>query len=130
MAPEILNQQVIDEKCDVWSLGILMYVLLCGNSPYKGTDPEIIEQIKSGKIEYNDADWGDKSNDAKDLIKKLLKFNKNERICTSEAYSHPWIQQNTHVDPLNEKMMKKILTFYAKNKIKNLLDQLVNRCDN
>ena len=83
MAPEILNQQVIDEKCDVWSLGILMYVLLCGNSPYKGTDPEIIEQIKSGKIEYNDADWKDKSNDAKDLIKKLLKFNKNERICTN-----------------------------------------------
>ncbi len=53
VAPEILTKLPYDEKCDVWSLGILMYILLCGYPPFFGnTDSEIYEKVKKGKFEF------------------------------------------------------------------------------
>jgi calcium-dependent protein kinase len=69
-----------------------MYILLCGYPPFWGkTDNDIYEKVKKGKFEFYQEDWGHISEDAKDLIKKLLEYNPNDRISTAEAFAHPWI---------------------------------------
>ncbi|KAL4492576.1 hypothetical protein ABPG72_007689 [Tetrahymena utriculariae] len=135
VAPEILTKKPYDEKCDVWSLGVIMYILLCGYPPFWGqTDQEIYEKVKKGKFEFYDEDWADRSSDSKDLITKMLQYDPKERISATEAYAHPWILSNVHVEPLNDNMMKKLSQFAAKNKLRiailNLMaNQVLNTQD-
>lgn len=57
----------------MWSLGIITYILLCGNAPFKGkTDSELFEKIKNGEINYDVSDWKHISKNAKDFVSKLL----------------------------------------------------------
>ncbi|KAL4446120.1 hypothetical protein ABPG74_021659 [Tetrahymena malaccensis] len=135
VAPEILTKKPYDEKCDVWSLGVIMYILLCGYPPFWGqTDQEIYEKVKKGKFEFYEEDWADRSSDAKDLISKMLQYDPKDRISATEAYAHPWILSNVHVEPLDDKMMKKLSQFAAKNKLRiailNLMaNQVLNTQD-
>eukprot|EP00825_Cyclidium_porcatum_P045113 TRINITY_DN6771_c0_g1_i3.p1 TRINITY_DN6771_c0_g1~~TRINITY_DN6771_c0_g1_i3.p1 ORF type:complete len:455 (+),score=106.20 TRINITY_DN6771_c0_g1_i3:263-1627(+) len=121
IAPEILSNQPYDEKCDVWSLGVIMYILLCGYPPFWGkTDQEIYDKVKQ------EEDWEMISEDAKALIVKMLTYNPVDRISATEAYAHPWIQTNVWVEPLDEKMMKKLVSFSSKNKIRAAILQLIS----
>ncbi len=126
VAPEILNKQPYDEKCDVWSLGVILYIMLCGYPPFWGkTDQEIYEKVKEGTVEFYNEDWDHISDDAKDLIRKMLTYKPSERISTAEAYAHPWIAHNVHVEPLDDKIMRKLATFTARNKIGVAFMQLI-----
>ena len=90
-APEVLNNNY-NEKCDLWSCGVMMYLMLCGKQPFNGdNDDEIYEKIRLCKIDFNDEEWDNISNDAKDLIKKLLIKDINKRYSAKKALSHPWI---------------------------------------
>lgn len=66
------------------------------------------------------------SEDAKALIVKMLTYNPVDRISATEAYAHPWIQTNVWVEPLDEKMMKKLVSFSSKNKIRAAILQLIS----
>ena len=69
MAPEVFSRQYT-EKCDIWSAGVMLYVLLCGYPPFFGeTQEEIISKIREGKLEFEDEVWENISVLAKDLIK-------------------------------------------------------------
>lgn len=104
-----------------------MYILLCGYPPFNGSqDSEIFDKIKKGKYEFDKDDWDCISNDAKELINKMLVYNPADRISATEAYAHPWIQSNVYVEPLDEKVMKKFNIFCAKNKIKSALMYLAS----
>ena len=93
-APEVLNNNY-NEKCDLWSCGVMMYLMLCGKQPFNGdNDDEIYEKIRLCKIDFNDEEWDNISNDAKDLIKKLLIKDINKRYSAKKALSHPWIVKN------------------------------------
>lgn len=86
VAPEILSKLPYDEKCDVWSLGVIMYIMLCGYPPFWGSnDREIYDKVKKGKYEFYSEDWDHISEDAKDLINKMLKYSPAERIAATEA---------------------------------------------
>ena len=82
MAPEVLNKNY-NTKCDVWSCGVVLYILLCGYPPFNGDDSEIKRRISLGKFDFDRRnhfnllaeDWDNISKDAKDLINKLLTFN-------------------------------------------------------
>ena len=72
VAPEVLKGKY-DCRCDNWSLGVITYVLLCGNPPFfGGNNKEIFGKILSGKFEFKGNEWKDVSNEAQDFIKKLL----------------------------------------------------------
>jgi calcium-dependent protein kinase len=69
MAPEVLKKSY-DEKCDIWSCGVVMYILLCGYPPFRGkTLDELNANILKGKVQFNTPEWHDVSKKAKDLIK-------------------------------------------------------------
>ena len=92
IAPEVLNNNY-DEKCDLWSCGVILYAMLSGEPPFYGeSDEEIYSQILNTKVKFNQPIWENISSEAKDLIQKLLTKNHKYRLSAVEALKHPWIQ--------------------------------------
>jgi len=91
MSPELLKGKY-DRSCDLWSIGTITYILLCGFPPYNGDDdPEIFEAIKNDQFDFPGQAWVDKSDVVKDFIKGLLRKDPQKRFTTEEALAHPWI---------------------------------------
>lgn len=96
IAPEVLNEKY-DEKCDVWSAGVIMYIILCGYPPFNGeNDNEILAKIKTGKFTFPEEEWEEVSSDAKDLIKKMLAFKSEDRLSASDCLNHSWLKDNNN----------------------------------
>jgi serine/threonine protein kinase len=94
MSPEVLKRNY-DRATDVWSIGVVAYILLCGYPPFNGSnDEKIHESILAGKLRFNGKGWGDKSRDAKDFISCLLRRD-CDRISIKQALNHPWIVKNS-----------------------------------
>jgi len=90
IAPEVIKE-VYDEKCDIWSLGVIFYVLLCGYPPFNGdTDVEIMQNVQKGKFVFPEEEWGVISKEAKDLISKMLTYEPSKRISAKQVLLHPW----------------------------------------
>jgi len=90
IAPEVLNNQY-NEKCDMWSCGVIMYILLSGCPPFYGkNDQEIYSSIKMGKYSFRQKIWESVTNEAKNLIKKLLELDFSKRPTAQEAIQDPW----------------------------------------
>ena len=91
IAPEVLKENY-DEKCDIWSCGVIMYILLCGYAPFNGeTDEKIFEKIKLGKYTFPKKEWDYVSSEAKDLIKHLLEYNPKKRYSANDVLKHHWM---------------------------------------
>ena len=89
-APEVIEGNY-NEKCDIWSCGILLYSLLVGTLPFNGRNhKEIANKIKEMKIPFTE-EFNDISNEAKDLIKKML-VKEDERISADDVLKHPWFK--------------------------------------
>lgn len=80
MAPEILKGNKYSEKCDVWSLGVILYIMLCGYPPFVGdSDEEIMESVKLGKVSMAGSEWNMISAEAKDVVNKMLVLDQKKR---------------------------------------------------
>ena len=94
IAPEIVGGKGYDNKVDCWSLGVILYVMLCGFPPfYAEENSELFTLICSGKFEFHSPYWDTISDSAKDLIKKLLIVQPEKRLSTDEILNHPWLTQ-------------------------------------
>ncbi|OEH74941.1 CAM CDPK domain-containing protein [Cyclospora cayetanensis] len=92
VAPQVL-QGKYTYKCDMWSAGVIMYILLCGYPPFHGeNDAEILSRVKVGRYSFNEQDWRGVSNEAKDLVRKLMAFDPQQRLSAEQALNHPWIK--------------------------------------
>ena len=92
MAPEIIKRKY-DEKCDLWSIGVIMYILLTGRPPFDGNDDdEILENVKKGVFDKSSYPYPLLSSQSKDLIDKLLQYDPKKRISADQAIEHPWFK--------------------------------------
>ncbi len=91
MAPEVLGGKTYNEKCDMWSCGVILYLLITGYPPFFGDTREtIVHKIKQGLATYSEPVWGDVSAECKMLVSQLLKTEASERISASAALKSPW----------------------------------------
>lgn len=138
MAPEVIEGSY-DESCDIWSVGVILYVLLSGRPPFFGfTDTEVQCAILEGKISLRGAEWSLVSADAKDLLLKMLTRDPRRRITAQEAYLHRWIQNKAPKPNPNPVLMSKVLhslrEFQTTNKIKSavrtfIIGQIIDSSD-
>lgn len=90
IAPEIIKG-TYNDKCDIWSLGVIMYILLSGTPPFNGNDDQmILQRVKEGKYNMQLSEFDSVSDEAKDLIQKMLTYDPEKRISALEALKHPW----------------------------------------
>ena len=93
VAPEVLGGQY-DEKCDIWSIGVILYMLLSGNPPFNGSsDLQIIEAVKKGDFEVEGGVWDQIQPSAKDLCIKMLTHDPTQRISATQALNHEWFRE-------------------------------------
>ena len=94
IAPEVLKKKY-NEKCDLWSCGVIMYILLSARPPFGGEDDnDIMERVAIGEYDLESPPFDKLSKNALDLIKKLLTMDVNERINAEQALNHPWFKAN------------------------------------
>jgi calcium/calmodulin-dependent protein kinase I len=137
VAPEILRGKGYGASVDVWSIGITLYILLCGFPPFYNEDnAQLFEEIKKGEFDFPSPYWDDISDMAKDLISRILKVTPSERIDIDGILSHPWITgEDTPRTELHEvkeqikkynaarKLRKATYSIMAANRFKNILTQ-------
>ncbi|KTW30751.1 hypothetical protein T552_00463 [Pneumocystis carinii B80] len=91
-APEILSRRGHGKSCDIWSLGVITYTLLCGYLPFRSRDKDdLIQETFSANIVFHQKYWKNISEDAKDFIVTLLKINPSERPTAKDALKHKWL---------------------------------------
>lgn len=98
IAPEVLNGSY-NEKCDIWSIGVILYILLSGHPPFNGeNDEEIMRAVKRGNYHFKSTfpptegpTWNNVSDAAKDLIRQMLAYDPEKRITAEQAYKHKWL---------------------------------------
>ena len=94
VAPEVLKKKSYDQCADMWSLGIIMYLLIGGTMPFVARNQqELFKAIVEGKYSFPDQYWGNVSPDAKDLIRNLLQVNPDHRWTARQALQCSWIRQ-------------------------------------
>lgn len=92
VAPEVLKGNY-DFSCDVWSLGVILYIMLCGYPPFEGdNNKEIFKRVLQQKLEFDPEDWSEISDEAKDLITKMLSKDPAKRLSILDALNHPWFE--------------------------------------
>ena len=97
VAPEVLRQEPYSKAVDLWSIGVIVYILLCGYPPfYDEDDMQLFELIKKGEYEYESPYWDEISQSAKDFISQLLTLNPKLRLSCKEALEHPWMKTDKH----------------------------------
>ncbi|XP_070988214.1 myosin light chain kinase 2, skeletal/cardiac muscle-like isoform X3 [Oncorhynchus clarkii lewisi] len=104
LAPEVVNYDFVSFNTDMWSLGVITYMLLSGLCPFLGDDDnETLNNILACQWNFEEAEFTDISEEAKDFISKLLIINKSWRIGASEALRHPWLSDAVLHHRLHEK---------------------------
>ena len=109
IAPEVI-QKKYNEKCDIWSCGVIMYILLSKQPPFKGEYiEEIMSNIQKGTYDLESPPFDKISENALDLIKKLLNKDIDSRISAQEALNHPWFKENKSKELFNEILNENII---------------------
>ena len=100
VAPEVLQRDAVyGKEVDMWSLGVITYIVLCGFPPfYDDNHQRLFSMIKACRYDFPSPYWDGVSESAKDLIKKLLVADVNARYTAEQVLQHPWIQGKATVD--------------------------------
>mmetsp|Transcript_101855 Transcript_101855/g.311522 ORF Transcript_101855/g.311522 Transcript_101855/m.311522 type:complete len:481 (-) Transcript_101855:10-1452(-) len=93
VAPEVL-QGKYSHPCDMWSTGVLLFLMLCGQAPFSGkSDSEVLAQVKRGNVSFDGVEWKAVSEDAKGLVSSLLEMDSARRYTAEQALEHDWVKK-------------------------------------
>ena len=125
VAPEVLKGDY-DEKCDIWSIGAMTYLMLCGDPPFTGdSNNEIFKKIVKAELKFNSYKWKNISDEAKDFVKLCLNKNASQRPSASEALDHKWFKSviaKTHnMKNIPQFILDNIQNFDIDDKFKQLI---------
>ncbi|VBB33406.1 unnamed protein product [Acanthocheilonema viteae] len=128
MAPEVVSDAEYGTKADMWSAGVLLYILLCGRLPFIGTRQDIYEDITEGKYSHHGGTWQQISDSAKDLLIRLLTVNPNNRISAEGALNHEWLRERSRFAPRKhlQNTVEQIRRYNARRKLKSNILSAVN----
>ncbi|XP_010676387.2 calcium-dependent protein kinase 15 isoform X1 [Beta vulgaris subsp. vulgaris] len=122
VAPEVLRRSYRAEA-DVWSAGVILYILLSGVPPFWGENEQgIFDSILRGNIDFTSDPWPSISNSAKDLVKKMLRQDPAERFSALDALNHPWMREDGEAPdkPIDIAVLSRMKQFRAMNKLKKV----------
>ncbi|KAM8812681.1 serine/threonine-protein kinase 33 [Rhynchonycteris naso] len=96
MAPEVINAHYYSQQCDIWSIGVMTYMLLCGEPPFMaGSEEKLFELIRKGELHFDDPVWDSISDSAKSALKQLMKVDPAHRMTAKELLDNQWLTGNT-----------------------------------
>ena len=131
MAPEIVEafmedteeDHMYDKRCDLWSLGVMMYILLCGYPPFSGScgyscgwatggscetcQKNLFNNIQQGHYEFHPREWGAISEQAKDLISRLLIKTAKNRLSAKDVLNHVWLNNSNTAELITPAKIRK-----------------------
>ncbi|XP_075593622.1 death-associated protein kinase 2-like isoform X2 [Balearica regulorum gibbericeps] len=133
IAPEVINYEPLSSATDMWSIGVITYILLSGLSPFQGeTDAETLSNIVAGAYEFEERCFSQTSEMAKDFIRQLLVKEPGRRMTAAECLVHPWIKPLSRKQAANRSRssinMKNFRKFNARRKWK-LSYNMVSACN-
>ncbi|KAK6932309.1 EF-hand domain [Dillenia turbinata] len=121
VAPEVLRRNY-GKEMDVWSAGVILYILLSGVPPFWAeTEKGIFDAILEGYIDFESDPWPSISSSAKDLVRRMLTQDPKKRITAAQVLEHPWIKNGEAPDrPMDSAVLSRMKQFRAMNKLKKL----------
>ena len=135
IAPEVIKENY-NEKCDVWSCGIILYILLCGYPPFNGqSNVDIFHHIKHSEPVFEGEEWADITREAIDLIKNMLNKNPAERITAEQCLEHKWLKMSEDLDKdkvdtnfkkIQKTTINKMARFVKENRFKKAVLQFIS----
>uniref|UniRef100_A0A8B9CRW9 Calcium/calmodulin dependent protein kinase IV n=1 Tax=Anser brachyrhynchus TaxID=132585 RepID=A0A8B9CRW9_9AVES len=127
IAPEILRGCAYGPEVDMWSLGIITYILLCGFEPFydERGDQYMFKRILNCEYDFVSPWWDDVSLNAKDLVKKLIVLDPKKRLTTLQALQHPWVTGKAANFAHMDNAQKKLQEFNARRKLKAAVKAVV-----
>ena len=122
IAPEVLGMEYT-EKCDIWSCGVMLFVLLCGYPPFNGrTNMEVMSKVRLGQFAFEGESWAPISDEAKSLIRRMLTKNYENRPTAEDCLKDPWLKKHQTAVSLSSvavmKSLNNLRTFYIDNKLR------------
>ncbi|ESR59549.1 hypothetical protein CICLE_v10014854mg [Citrus x clementina] len=130
IAPEVLKRKYGPEA-DIWSIGVMLYILLCGVPPFWAeSEHGIFNAILRGHIDFTSDPWPSISPQAKDLVKKMLNSDPKQRLTATEVLAHPWIKEDGEAPdvPLDNAVLSRLKQFKAMNKFKKVALRVIAGC--
>lgn len=127
VAPEVLRK-FYSQECDIWSAGVIIYILLSGVPPFwDETEQGIFEQVLKGDLDFASEPWPSISESAKDLVRRMLVRDPKRRLTAPEVLRHPWVQANGVAPdkPLDSAVLSRLKQFSAMNKIKKIAIRVI-----
>lgn len=127
VAPEILKNEPYGPAVDMWSIGVILYILLCGFPPFYDESAAVLyAQIKRGDYDFPDPYWTDISSEAKDLVTRLLTVDPEKRCTCDELLSHPWIAGDKASDKkFGSHHQKRLREFNARRKLRKGINMII-----
>ncbi|KAL6174780.1 hypothetical protein ACLB2K_051426 [Fragaria x ananassa] len=122
VAPEVLRRHY-GAEADIWSAGVILYILLSGVPPFWGENEQgIFDAILRGHIDFSSDPWPSISSSAKDLVKKMLRADPKERLAAGDVLNHPWMREDGDASdkPLDIAVLSRMKQFRAMNKLKKV----------
>mmetsp|Transcript_69493 Transcript_69493/g.226322 ORF Transcript_69493/g.226322 Transcript_69493/m.226322 type:complete len:537 (-) Transcript_69493:496-2106(-) len=131
VAPQVLAGRY-NNLCDLWSTGVMVYLLLCGYAPFNGKkEAEVLTKVRLGNFVFDDKSWGHVSEDAKDLIRGLLRMDQDLRLTAKQALGHVWIRQTAPGASADSclssgtELVNNLRNFRSQNKLKKATLQII-----